>query len=100
MLNLFFGRGGFAPLDPLPGLCPGSAGGLKRPSDPSPIYFFPPICQLFPPIEIISENTGNIPYKNVNSILHVLSSYSLLLDVKIEGKFSKLLIMTDFIQYI
>ena len=27
---------GFAPLNPPPGLCPGSAGGLKRLPDPSP----------------------------------------------------------------
>ena len=32
--------GGFAPL---PGLCPGPTGGLKRPPDPSPNNFAPPI---------------------------------------------------------
>jgi len=28
-----FRPGGFAPLDPLPGLCPGSAGDLRPPAD-------------------------------------------------------------------
>ena len=35
-------RGGFAPLDPLPGLCSGPTGGLKRPPDLSQkfcVYF-------------------------------------------------------------
>ena len=35
--------GGFAPLAPLPGLCPGPTGGLKRPPDPSPNNFASPI---------------------------------------------------------
>ena len=35
--------GGFAPLAPLPGLCPGPTGGLKWPPDPSPNNFAPPI---------------------------------------------------------
>ena len=35
--------GGFAPLALLPGLCPGLTGGLKRPPDPSPNNFAPPI---------------------------------------------------------
>ena len=35
--------GGFAPLAPLPGLCPAPTGGLKRPQDPSPNNFAPPI---------------------------------------------------------
>ena len=34
--------GGFALLAPLPGLCPGPTGGLKRPPDPSPNNFAPP----------------------------------------------------------
>ena len=34
--------GGFAPLDPLPGLCPGPTGGLKRPQTPRPIILHPP----------------------------------------------------------
>ena len=34
--------GGFVPLAPLPGLCPGPTGGLKRPPDPSPNNFAPP----------------------------------------------------------
>ena len=38
--------GGFAPLDPLPGLCPGPTGGLKRPPDPSPICV--PILHFVP----------------------------------------------------
>ena len=29
-------------LAPLPGLCPGPTGGLKRPPDPSPNNFAPP----------------------------------------------------------
>ena len=29
---------GIRPLGPLPGLCPGPAGDLKRPPDPSPTY--------------------------------------------------------------
>ena len=33
---------GFAPLAPLPGLCPGHTWGLKRPPDPSPNNFAPP----------------------------------------------------------
>ena len=35
--------GGFAPLAPLPGLCPAPTGGLKWPQDPSPNNFAPPI---------------------------------------------------------
>ena len=35
--------GGFAPLAPLPGFCPGPTGGLKRLPDPSPNNFAPPI---------------------------------------------------------
>ena len=36
--------GGFVPpLAPLPGLYPGRTGGLKRPPDPSPNNFAPPI---------------------------------------------------------
>ena len=35
-----FPSGGFAPLNPLPGRCPGPAGGLERPPDPSP-YLVP-----------------------------------------------------------
>ena len=35
--------GGFAPLAPLPGLCPGPTGGRLRPPDPSPNNFAPPI---------------------------------------------------------
>ena len=35
--------GGIAPLAPLPGLCPGPTGGLKRSPDPSPDNFAPPI---------------------------------------------------------
>ena len=34
--------GAFAPLAPLPGLCPAPAGSLKRPPDPSPNNFAPP----------------------------------------------------------
>ena len=34
--------GGFTPLAPLHGLCPGPTGGLKRPPDPSPNNFAPP----------------------------------------------------------
>ena len=34
---------GFALLTPLPGLCPGPTGGLKRPLFPSPNNFAPPI---------------------------------------------------------
>ena len=40
--------GGFAPLDPLPGLCPGPTGGLKQPPDPSPNDFAPPPPFLIP----------------------------------------------------
>ena len=35
-----FPSGGFAPLNPLPGRCPGPAGGLERHPDPSP-YLVP-----------------------------------------------------------
>ena len=35
-LKIVFRWGGLAPLNPPPGLCPGSAGGLERPPDPSP----------------------------------------------------------------
>ena len=35
------GGGGFAPLDPLLGLCPGPAGDLKRSPDPSPTHALP-----------------------------------------------------------
>ena len=35
--------GGFVPLAPLPGLCPGPTGGLTWPPDPSPNNFAPPI---------------------------------------------------------
>ena len=38
--------GGFAPLAPLPGLCPGPTGGLKRPQTPRPIILHPPFLIL------------------------------------------------------
>ena len=31
--------GGFAPLNPLPGRCPGPNGGLRRPPYPRPMFF-------------------------------------------------------------
>ena len=39
---------GLCPLAPLPGLCPGPTGGLKRPPDPSPNNFAPPPPFLIP----------------------------------------------------
>ena len=44
------------------------AGGFKRPPDPSPIYYFLPICQFVPPIEIISENTGPSSFPIIMSL--------------------------------
>ena len=35
-LKIVFRWGVFTPLNPQPGLCPGPAGGLMRPPDPSP----------------------------------------------------------------
>ena len=38
---------GFAPLDPLPGLCPGPTGGLGGPLDPRPNLLFSKMTLLF-----------------------------------------------------
>ena len=40
MHKFIFGRGGFVPLHPLPGLCPGPKGGLGGPLDPRPNLLF------------------------------------------------------------
>ena len=61
--------GGFAPLAPLPGLCPAPTGGLKRPLDPSPNNFAPPISNswLRPCVtEYPSKHKDRIPEKCVH----------------------------------
>ena len=54
---------GFAPLDPLPGLCPGPTGGLGGPLDPQPNLLFSKMTLLFHfimktlPTTTLSEST-------------------------------------------
>ena len=47
MHKFVFGRGGFVPMDPLPGLCPGPTGGLGGPLDPRPNLLFSKMTLLF-----------------------------------------------------
>ena len=82
--------GGFAPLAPLPGLCPGPTGSLKRPPDPSPNNFAPPISNpwlrpwlyvhclgfnlMFKPVCVLSPPPPTymsyyLPYLNFNPAL-------------------------------
>ena len=80
--------GGFAPLAPLPVLCPGPTGGLKRPPDPSPNNFAPPISNSWlrpwysyiltsgvpPENSVIIQRSTSIVYYNIGvyqSILHI-----------------------------
>ena len=69
---------GFAPLAPLPGLCTGPTGGLKRPLDPSPNNFAPPISNSWlRPCISVSESSGigvnKTKGKQVSKKTHILN---------------------------
>ena len=64
-----FRGGGLCPRDPLPGLCPGPAGNLKRSPDLSPTFVPPntkswihPWHQLFKVVWMITHCTGHIQH--------------------------------------
>ena len=72
--------GGFVPLAPLPGLCPGPTGGLKRSPDPSPNNFAPPISNSgYGPADTLDCITFAYNY-NINCIRWNIAEMYLILN--------------------
>ena len=60
--------GGFVPLAPLPGFCPGPTGGHKRPPDPSPNNFASPFL-------IPGYGPDDGQYLSIFNITHLLTGF-------------------------